>query len=80
MAQNLSQEFSSVFTRDYAGKSPSVNTIFKNEKRGDLRQLIVTPSMNVNQIRGMKLKESPLGVYGIPFIFLVETIEQTSIL
>ena len=64
MAQNLSQGFSSVFTRDYAGKLPSVNTRVKN----------------VNQIRGMKFKKSPLGVHGIPSVFLVETIEQTSIL
>ena len=50
--------------REDTNISPVLDTGFKNGRSEDLGQLIVTPSMIMNQIKGMKLDKS-WGVHGI---------------
>ena len=60
----------SVFTREHTDGLPAVDTY--------LRWLIVTPSIIVNQVNGMKLNKVPR-VDGIHSMFSAKTVEQISI-
>ena len=78
MVENLTEYFSSVFTREDISALPVPETKFEGRESDYLGQLIVTPKMVAKKIRDMKNNKSP-GVDGIPPKLLLEVVEQMSI-
>ena len=78
MAENLNENFSSVFTREDTSALPVPETTFEGRESDYLGHLIVTPKMVAKKIRDMKENKSP-GVDGIPPKLLLEIVEQISI-
>ena len=68
-----------MFTSEDISSLPVPEAKFEGSESGYLGQLIVTPKMVAMKIRDMKDNKSP-GVDGIPLKFLLEIVEQISIL
>ena len=78
MVENLTEYFSSVFTREDISALPVPETKFERRESDYLGQLIVTPKMVAKKIWDIKNNKSP-GVDGIPPKLLLEVVEQMSI-